>query len=60
MIGLLVAVLLWRSGPLSSLGLLYSTPAMVIAKVVIDPAPRQRGDERRERVADAGRHRCRD
>jgi tungstate transport system permease protein len=33
--GLLVAALLWRSGPLGSLGLIYTPAAMVVAQVVI-------------------------
>ncbi|HXF51241.1 MAG TPA: ABC transporter permease [Dehalococcoidia bacterium] len=33
--GLLVAALLWRSGPLGALGLMYTPAAMVIAQVVI-------------------------
>ena len=33
--GLFVTVLLWRSGPLGSLGLLYTPTAMVIAQAVI-------------------------
>jgi len=34
-VGLLVAVLLWRSGPLGALGLIYTPAAMVIAQAVI-------------------------
>jgi tungstate transport system permease protein len=34
-VGLFVTVLLWRSGPLGALGLLYTPAAMVIAQVVI-------------------------
>jgi tungstate transport system permease protein len=34
-VGLLLALLLWRSGPLGGLGLMYSMQAMVIAQVVI-------------------------
>ena len=34
-VGLLVTVLLWRSGPLGALGLLYTPTAMVIAQAVI-------------------------
>jgi tungstate transport system permease protein len=34
-VGLVVALLLWRSGPLGSLGLMYSRTAMVIAQVAI-------------------------
>ncbi|HEY3374962.1 MAG TPA: ABC transporter permease [Candidatus Aquicultor sp.] len=34
-VGLFVAVFLWRSGPLGSLELMYTMPAMVIAQVVI-------------------------
>jgi tungstate transport system permease protein len=34
-VGLLVALLLWRSGPLGSLGLMYTPQAMVIAQVLI-------------------------
>jgi tungstate transport system permease protein len=34
-VGLGVALLLWRSGPLGFLGLMYSTEAMVLAQVVI-------------------------
>lgn len=33
--GLLVAALLWRSGPLGALGLIYTPAAMVVAQVVI-------------------------
>ncbi|MFM8595455.1 MAG: ABC transporter permease, partial [Chloroflexota bacterium] len=33
--GLAVSILLWRSGPFGSLGLLYSPTAMVIAQAVI-------------------------
>jgi tungstate transport system permease protein len=33
--GLLVSILLWRSGPLGGLGLLYTPTAMVIAQVII-------------------------
>jgi tungstate transport system permease protein len=33
--GLVITVLLWRSGPLGSLGLLYTPTAMVIAQTVI-------------------------
>jgi tungstate transport system permease protein len=34
-VGLALALLLWRSGPLGSLGLMYSLEVMVIAQVVI-------------------------
>jgi len=34
-VGLLVAILLWRSGPLGGLGLIYTPGAMVIAQAVI-------------------------
>ncbi|MDO8691515.1 MAG: ABC transporter permease [Dehalococcoidia bacterium] len=34
-VGLVLTILLWRSGPLGVLGLLYSPSAMVIAQVVI-------------------------
>lgn len=34
-VGLLVSLLLWRSGPLGTLGLLYTPTAMVIAQAVI-------------------------
>ena len=34
-IGLFIALMLWRSGPLGDLGWIYSTKAMVIAQVVI-------------------------
>lgn len=34
-VGLLVSLMLWRSGPLGSLGLLYTPAAMVVAQVVI-------------------------
>ncbi len=34
-VGLVVAILLWRSGPLGSLGLMYTPVAMVIAQVAI-------------------------
>ena len=34
-IGLVVAILLWRSGPLGALGLIYTPAAMVIAQTVI-------------------------
>ncbi|MBI4570339.1 MAG: ABC transporter permease [Chloroflexi bacterium] len=34
-VGLVVAILLWRSGPLGGLGLIYSPAAMVIAQTVI-------------------------
>lgn len=34
-IGLLVALLLWRTGPLGFLGLMYSLPAMVIAQTLL-------------------------
>ncbi|MCC6628990.1 MAG: ABC transporter permease [Chloroflexi bacterium] len=33
--GLVVSILLWRSGPLGSLGLLYTPAAMIVAQVVI-------------------------
>src|SRR5690242_1740737 len=33
--GLVITVLLWRSGPLGGLGLLYTPTAMVIAQAVI-------------------------
>ncbi|MFH0887884.1 MAG: ABC transporter permease [Planctomycetota bacterium] len=35
LVGLVVALLLWRSGPLGFLGLLYSKSAMVIAQTII-------------------------
>ena len=34
-IGLVIAILLWRSGPLGALGLIYTPAAMVIAQTVI-------------------------
>ncbi|MBI5445381.1 MAG: ABC transporter permease [Deltaproteobacteria bacterium] len=34
-VGLFVSILLWRSGPLGSLGLLYTPTAMIIAQTVI-------------------------
>lgn len=34
-VGLFVAILLWRSGPFGSLELMYTLPAMVIAQVII-------------------------
>ncbi len=34
-VGLLVALLLWRSGPLGGLGLMYTVEAMVVAQVLI-------------------------
>ncbi len=34
-VGLVVALLLWRSGPLGALGLMYSPVAMVLAQIVI-------------------------
>jgi tungstate transport system permease protein len=34
-VGLAIALLLWRTGPLGSLGLMYTFEAMVIAQVVI-------------------------
>jgi tungstate transport system permease protein len=34
-IGLVVALLLWRSGPLGELGWIYTTRAMIIAQVII-------------------------
>jgi tungstate transport system permease protein len=34
-VGLIVALLLWRSGPLGGLGLMYSLEAMVIAQIAI-------------------------
>jgi tungstate transport system permease protein len=34
-VGLIVSILLWRSGPLGALGLLYSPTAMVIAQAAI-------------------------
>jgi tungstate transport system permease protein len=34
-VGLLVMLLLWRTGPFGSLRLLYSPPAMVIAQVIV-------------------------
>jgi len=34
-VGLVVALMLWRSGPLGSLGLMYSPTAIVIAQVII-------------------------
>ena len=33
--GLLVSILLWRSGPLGGLGLLYTPTAMIVAQVII-------------------------
>ncbi len=38
-VGLVVTVLLWRSGPLGSLGLLYTPTAMVIAQAIIAVPP---------------------
>ncbi|MDQ7029201.1 MAG: ABC transporter permease [Ardenticatenia bacterium] len=35
LVGLVVALLLWRSGPLGSLGLIYTPTAMIIAQAVI-------------------------
>jgi len=35
LVGLVVALLLWRSGPLGFMGLLYSKTAMVIAQTII-------------------------
>ncbi|HLD35338.1 MAG TPA: ABC transporter permease [Planctomycetota bacterium] len=35
LVGLVVAMLLWRSGPLGFMGLLYSKTAMVIAQTII-------------------------
>lgn len=35
LVGLVVALLLWRSGPLGFLGLLYSKSAMIIAQTII-------------------------
>src|SRR5215210_5821138 len=34
-VGLLITLLLWRSGPLSALGLLFTPPAMVLAQFVV-------------------------
>ena len=34
-VGLVVALALWRSGPLGSLGLMYTKTAMAIAQVLI-------------------------
>jgi tungstate transport system permease protein len=34
-VGLLVMLVLWRTGPLGSLGLLFTPPAMVIAQVIV-------------------------
>jgi tungstate transport system permease protein len=34
-IGLVVTILLWRTGPLGSLALLYTPPAMVLAQVLV-------------------------
>ncbi len=34
-VGLLVSILLWRSGPLGSLGLLYTPTAIVVAQAII-------------------------
>jgi tungstate transport system permease protein len=34
-VGLFVSILLWRSGPLGALGLLYTPAAMVLAQVII-------------------------
>lgn len=34
-VGLFVAILLWRSGPLGALGLIYTPTAMIIAQVII-------------------------
>ncbi len=34
-VGLVVALTLWRSGPLGSLGLMYTTTAMAVAQVLI-------------------------
>src|SRR6266700_3363356 len=34
-VGLLVMLMLWRTGPLGALGLLFSPPAMVIAQVIV-------------------------
>jgi len=34
-VGLLVMLVLWRTGPLGALGLLFSPPAMVIAQVIV-------------------------
>ena len=34
-VGLIVALFLWRSGPLGSLNLMYTTSAMIIAQVLI-------------------------
>jgi tungstate transport system permease protein len=34
-VGLIVAIMLWRSGPLGDLGLIYTPAAMVIAQLVI-------------------------
>src|SRR5438067_13235262 len=35
LVGLLLTLVLWRSGPLGSLGLLYSPVAMVIAQLIV-------------------------
>src|SRR5205823_4986484 len=34
-VGLVVTMLLWRTGPLGSLGLLYTPPAMVLAQLIV-------------------------
>ena len=34
-VGLAVALMLWRSGPLGGLGLIYTVPGMIIAQVLI-------------------------
>lgn len=34
-VGLVVTMLLWRSGPLGALGLLYTPPAMVLAQFIV-------------------------
>jgi tungstate transport system permease protein len=34
-VGLFVALMLWRSGPLGDLGLIYTVPGMIIAQVLI-------------------------
>jgi tungstate transport system permease protein len=35
LVGLVVSLLLWRSGPLGALGLMYSVTAMVVAQTII-------------------------
>jgi tungstate transport system permease protein len=34
-VGLVVTLVLWRTGPLGSLGLLYSPPAMILAQLIV-------------------------